>query len=216
MISSKIHIPLLSIFHSPLFIPHTVHFVRRNSLPRTFCHGWFLPVGRLPSVGPVLRHTDRKVWPAAEGAGSVWWLHPVLYCTSGESSQQNVSTLTSRSVSFIVPPCSHITAVMNALCSAARITTKLLRYSGSKEGWIMQTHFTLFDYSSPVQLPLEPGALFINAEADFSADTIKHPSPLPHPSFVHRDWPTCSGGTTQTRTGGSKFHTNSIYQWFST
>lgn len=38
----------------------------------------------------------------------------------------------------------------------------------------MQTHFTLFDYSSPVQLPLEPWALFINAEADFSADTIKH------------------------------------------
>lgn len=43
----------------------------------------------------------------------------------------------------------------------------------------MQTHFTLFDYSSPVQLPLEPGALLINAEADFSAGTIKHNSPSP-------------------------------------
>lgn len=50
----------------------------------------------------------------------------------------------------------------------------------------MQTHFTLFDYSSPVQLPLEPEALFINAEAEFSAGTIKQNSTPPSLLFPQR------------------------------
>lgn len=50
-----------------------------------FCQVDFLAaVHRLPSIRPVLQHTDREVRPPEEGTGGLRRLHPVLYCTTGD------------------------------------------------------------------------------------------------------------------------------------
>lgn len=50
-------------------------------------------VCRLSSIGPVLRHVDRQVRPPEEGTGCFRWLHPVLYCTTGNRFTLNQNRL---------------------------------------------------------------------------------------------------------------------------
>ncbi len=87
----------------------------------------FAVVCRLSSIRSVLRHADRQVRPPEEGTGCLWWLHPVLYCTTGNTLNQNELYV----IGFIqfLPTCVHIHEYRMSFGFSTRITTRLLLYS---------------------------------------------------------------------------------------